>query len=228
MLITAFRRIICRLLSTKPSWTDGGVCGAALVAERRAAEKTTRGVCFVFNLLKLGDSHIPAPKVVQRICLNGIERWNLYPTNRATIPYCLSHVGTFLFILRASPTPTARLMPTWSDLYGAFEVKHLFAACSTSFLSFFLFLVSSFLAVSLFDLESRFFAPTHTWWRSARAGAVKAGRRSALAAGSVASRPRLDRPCARRHAHCGRDDDQRGARFSDADHRAANLYSVGQ
>jgi hypothetical protein len=36
-------------------------------------------------------------------------------------------------------------------LYGAFEVKHYFAPFSTSFI-----------AVSWFDLESRFFAPTHT------------------------------------------------------------------
>ena len=35
-------------------------------------------------------------------------------------------------------------------LYEAFEVKHYFAAFSTSFIP-----------VSLFDLESRFFVPTH-------------------------------------------------------------------
>src|SRR5207344_2486134 len=52
----------------------------------------------------------------------------------------------------------------------------------------------SFIPVSLFDLESRFFASTHTYWRPARTGAVKAGRRSALAACSVVSRPRLDSP----------------------------------
>jgi hypothetical protein len=33
--------------------------------------------------------------------------------------------------------------------------------------------------VSLFDLEARFFVPTHTCWTPARTGAVKAGRRSA-------------------------------------------------
>ncbi len=65
----------------------------------------------------------------------------------------------------------------------AFEVKHYFTAFSTSFIT-----------VSLFDLESRFFAPTHTCWKPARAGAVKAGRRSALASPSFVSRPRLDRP----------------------------------
>jgi hypothetical protein len=53
---------------------------------------------------------------------------------------------------------------------------------------------TSFIPVSLFDLESRFFAPTHTWWTPARTGAVKVGRRSALSARSVVSRPRLDRP----------------------------------
>src|ERR1700680_4656737 len=70
----------------------------------------------------------------------------------------------------------------FSPLYGAFEVKHLFHAFSTSFTSF-----TSFIPVSLFDLESRFFAPTHTCWRPARAGAVKVGRRSGLAARSVVS-----------------------------------------
>src|SRR5579864_2775995 len=52
----------------------------------------------------------------------------------------------------------------------------------------------SFIPVSLFDLESRFFAPTHRCWRPSRTGAVKVGRRSALAARSVVSRPRLDSP----------------------------------
>jgi hypothetical protein len=37
-------------------------------------------------------------------------------------------------------------------LYGAFEVKH----------TFYTILHFSFIPVSLFDLESRFFAPTHT------------------------------------------------------------------
>src|SRR6516165_4567851 len=40
------------------------------------------------------------------------------------------------------------------------------------------FLLSS--SVSLFDLESRFFAPTHSIARPARAGAVKVGRRTDL------------------------------------------------
>ena len=53
---------------------------------------------------------------------------------------------------------------------------------------------TSFIPVSLFDLESRFFAPTHTCWRPARTGAVKVGRRYTLAARSSISRPRLDRP----------------------------------
>jgi hypothetical protein len=63
-------------------------------------------------------------------------------------------------------------------LYEAFEVKRYFTA-------FFTF----FIPVSLFDSESRFFAPTHTCWKSARAGAVKAGRRSALISRSIVSRP---------------------------------------
>src|ERR1700692_4880998 len=53
----------------------------------------------------------------------------------------------------------------FSPLYGAFEVKHLFHAFSTSF--------TSFIPVSLFDLESRFFAPTHTCWMPARTGRVE-------------------------------------------------------
>src|SRR6516162_3446525 len=50
------------------------------------------------------------------------------------------------------------------------------------------------ITVSTAILESRFFAPTHTFWRPARAGAVKVGRRSGLAARSVVCRPRLDSP----------------------------------
>src|SRR5262249_13678801 len=70
-----------------------------------------------------------------------------------------------------------------SPLYWALEVKHLFHAFSTSF--------TSFIPVSLFDLESRFFAPTHTCWRPARTGAVKAGRRSTPATRSVFPGPAL-------------------------------------
>ena len=68
-------------------------------------------------------------------------------------------------------------------LYEAFEVKRYFTA-------FFTF----FIPVSLFDSESRFFAPTRTFRRPARAGAVKADRRSALTSRSIVSRPSLDRP----------------------------------
>src|SRR5271165_3559993 len=70
---------------------------------------------------------------------------------------------------------------------------------------------TSFIPVSLFDLESRFFAPTQHVLRPTRTGAVKVGRRSALAARSVVSRPRLDRPEHGGHAGCGWDDDRRGA-----------------
>jgi hypothetical protein len=92
---------------------------------------------------------------------------------------------------------------------------HAFSASSTSFIP-----------VSLFDLESRFFAPTHTCWRPARAGAVKVGRRSGLAARSVVCRPRLDSP-----EHGGtlvvvgiRGEFAVGARGT----RAATLYPVGR
>src|SRR5712691_11802823 len=86
---------------------------------------------------------------------------------------------------------------------------------------------TSLIPVSLFDLESRFFAPTHLVLRPTRTGPVKVGRRSALAARSVVSWPRLDRPEHGGHAGCSRDDDQRGALPSGADHRATTLYSVG-
>src|SRR6266852_9547098 len=68
--------------------------------------------------------------------------------------------------------------------------------------------------------------PTHVL-RPTRTGPVKVGRRSALAARSVVSRPRLDRPEHGGHAGYSRDDDQRGALPSGADHRATTLYSVG-
>jgi hypothetical protein len=57
----------------------------------------------------------------------------------------------------------------------------------TAFSTFFFF------PVSLFDLEARFFVPTHRVLDARRAQeAVKAGRRSASASRSVVSRPRLD------------------------------------
>ena len=45
---------------------------------------------------------------------------------------------------------TARRVNAKQALYGAFEVKHIF------------YTSASFIPVSLFDSESRFFAPTHT------------------------------------------------------------------
>src|ERR1700730_12683562 len=68
--------------------------------------------------------------------------------------------------------------------------------------------------------------PTHVL-RPTRTGPVQVGRGSALAARSVVSRPRLDRPAHVGDAGCSRDDDQRGALPSGADHRATTLYSVG-
>jgi hypothetical protein len=47
-------------------------------------------------------------------------------------------------------------------------------------------------AVSLFDLKARFFVPTRASLMSARAGAVKVGRRTNLAACSAVTRPHLD------------------------------------
>src|SRR5450631_3844556 len=59
---------------------------------------------------------------------------------------------------------------------------------STYFTAF----LTSFIPVSLFDLESRFFAPTRSIAKPARAGAVKVGRRPNLAAYSGLARPHLD------------------------------------
>jgi hypothetical protein len=68
-------------------------------------------------------------------------------------------------------------------LYGAFVVKHLFH-------SILHFLQSSFFV----RLGIPFLRPDPHVLRPTRTGAVKVGRRSALAARSVVSRPRLDRP----------------------------------
>ena len=107
--------------------------------------------------------------------------------------FCLTPAEPFFRPDRSTTAPSCRVAvkdgrafrghPKGLSLYGAFEVKHYFTAFSTFFIP-----------VSLFDLESRFFAPTHTCWKSARAGAVKAGRRSALTSRSIVSRPSLDSP----------------------------------
>ena len=87
-------------------------------------------------------------------------------------------------------------------LYGAFIVKRF----QSSDLSF---LLSR--SVSLFDVESRFFAPTRSIAKPARAGAVKVGRRPNLAAYSGLARPHLDSFEHDGRLDVGRDDDQRGA-----------------
>jgi len=101
-------------------------------------------------------------------------------------------------------------------VYEASEVKHY----STAFFNF-------FIPDSLYDLESRFFAPTHGYWKPARARTVKAGRRSVLASHSIVSRPRLDSP-----EHGGTlvvvgMTRPRGARYRARGTRAATLYPVG-
>src|SRR6266853_3418683 len=62
------------------------------------------------------------------------------------------------------------------------------AKSSTYFTAF----STSFIPVSLFDLESRFFAPTRCIAKPAREGAVKVGRRSNLASYCALARPHLD------------------------------------
>jgi hypothetical protein len=83
--------------------------------------------------------------------------------------------------------------------------------------------------VSWFDLEARFFVPTHRSRTAARAGAVKIGRRSSLSQSSVAARPHLYGL-----EHAGMlvvvaMTLSRGARRSRRDvRRTTTLYSVGQ
>ena len=103
--------------------------------------------------------------------------------------FCLTPAEPFFRPDRSTTAPSCRVAvkdgrafrghPKGLSLYEAFEVKHYF---------------TFFISVSLFDSESRFFAPTHTCWKSARAGAVKAGRRSALTSRSIVSRLSLDSP----------------------------------
>ena len=107
--------------------------------------------------------------------------------------FCLTPAEPFFPPDRSTTAPSCRVAvkdgrafrghPKGLSLYGAFEVKHYFTAFFTFFIS-----------VSLFNSESGFFAPTHTCWKSARAGAVKAGRRSALTSRSIVSRLSLDSP----------------------------------
>ena len=138
-----------------------------------------------------------------------------------TCPLCSTGITPLHHYYRAvRPSPAHRYFQPrgWSRLclYEAFEVKHYLTA-------FFTF----FIPVSLFDLESRFFTPTHGCWKPARAGTVKAGRRSALASRTIVSRPRLDRP-----EHDGTlvvvgMTRPRGARCRARGTRAATLYPVG-
>ena len=106
--------------------------------------------------------------------------------------FCLTPAEPFFRPDRSTTAPSCRVAvkdgalsaaTAGLSLYGAFEVKHYFTAFFTFFIS-----------VSLFNLELCFFAPTHTCWKSARAGAVKAGRRSALTSRSIVSRLSLDSP----------------------------------
>src|SRR5262245_22942942 len=72
VLITTIWRITPRFLSAKPSRTNGGACGTALAAEQQTAEKATCAVCFDLDLLKLGYSHSPVPKIAGEPYLNEI------------------------------------------------------------------------------------------------------------------------------------------------------------
>lgn len=82
-------------------------------------------------------------------------------------------------------------------------------------------------SVSLFDLKARFFVPTRGSARPSRAGAVKVGRRTNLSRCFALARPYLDSFEHAGTVGCGRDDDQRGARFRARISRATTLYPVG-
>src|SRR5260370_8385689 len=68
--------------------------------------------------------------------------------------------------------------------------------------------------------------PTHVL-RPTRTGPVKVGRRSALAARSVVSGPRLDRPEHGGHAGCSWRHDQSAAFPSRPHHPPTTFYSLG-
>jgi hypothetical protein len=70
-------------------------------------------------------------------------------------------------------------------------------------------LSTSFIPVSLFDLESRFFAPT-TRVEATRTGLSRSAVALPLAARSLVPRPRLGWPEHGGHAGRRRDDDQKG------------------
>src|ERR1035437_4595569 len=82
-------------------------------------------------------------------------------------------------------------------------------------------------SVSLFDLKVCFFVPTVVSLTPARAEAVKVGRCANLAAYFSLARPHLDGFEHDGTVWCGRDDDQRGARFRARFNRATTLYSAG-
>src|SRR5215475_11264569 len=82
-------------------------------------------------------------------------------------------------------------------------------------------------SVSLFDLKARFFVPTRSSARPSRAGAVKVGRCTNLSTCFALARPYFDSFEHDGMLRCGRDDDQRGARFRARINRATTLYSVG-
>ena len=101
-------------------------------------------------------------------------------------------------------------------LYEAFEVKRYFTA-------FFTF----FIPVSLFDSESHFFAPTHTCWKSARAGGLS-NPAVALRSPHAPSFPgrALTAPSTAARWLCG-DDASRGTRCRGTRDSYRNLVSGG-
>jgi hypothetical protein len=83
--------------------------------------------------------------------------------------------------------------------------------------------------VSWFDLEARFFVPTHRSRTLARAGAVKIGLRSSLSPKLRRGEAASLRPRARWHAGGGRDDALEGSSpLAARRDRTTTLYSVGQ
>jgi hypothetical protein len=131
----------------------------------------------------------------------------------STRPSVSTRICRFLPLISlpaSNPCGSMRAPLVWGLFCQAVSERHIF-----------------FSLVSLFDLGSRFFAPTRSIAEPARARAVKAGRRSSPTARTDLGRPRLDSI-----EHDGTldaigDDDLRGARFPGADQSRHDLVSGG-
>ena len=136
----------------------------------------------------------------------GVTKYKLKPSE------CVSRIGD-----SASVQAVTRVNAEQA-LYEAFEVKHYLHDIHD--LLYFLYPL-----VSLFELESRFFAPTH---ECLEAGARRDCQgRPLLCAGLTLYRfrPRLDRPEHGGNARCGRGDRSEGSSLSGTSNSRRNLVS---